>query len=81
MGFTARFLRPLEQTWHEWFTEEYLATYFETARDVLLDAGVLVRNPDLDPNPSLLRENFHHSSSKEDLLLRRDEGGIGLHQR
>jgi len=50
LGFTTRVLRPLEQTPHEWFTEENLANYFEVAMDILLDVGVDVRNPDFDPN-------------------------------
>ena len=49
MGFTTGILRPLEQTRAEWNTEENLETYFEVARDVLLDAGVAVIHPDYDP--------------------------------
>jgi hypothetical protein len=48
MGFTTGALRPLEQTRHEWIVVESLETYFEAARDVLIDAGVAVRNPNYD---------------------------------
>jgi hypothetical protein len=46
MGFTTGIRRPLEQTLAEWNTEENLETYFEVAKGVLLDAGVVVINPD-----------------------------------
>ena len=49
MEFTTGVLRPLEQARSEWYTVENLATYFEVARDVLLDAGIAVRNPNYDP--------------------------------
>ncbi len=45
MEFTIEVLRPFEQTRHEWYTPTNLATYFEMARDTLLDAGVAIRTP------------------------------------
>jgi len=39
-------LRPLEDRWAYWFLMENLERYFEVARDVLLNAGVAVSNPD-----------------------------------
>ncbi len=39
----------MEQTRHEWYTPTNLATYFEVARDVMLDARVAIRNHDFDP--------------------------------
>ena len=58
MEFTTGVLRPLEQTRAEWYTPENLAYYFEVARDVLLDAGVAIRNPDYDPNIPYSEEIF-----------------------
>ena len=49
IAFGTEVLRPLEQTRHEWFTPENLDTYFEVARDALLDAGMIFRNPHYDP--------------------------------
>jgi hypothetical protein len=49
MKFTTGILRPIEQTRAEWNTPENLETYFEVAKDVLLDAGVVFYNPDYDP--------------------------------
>ena len=46
MEFTTGVLRPLEQARREYFTPENMATSFELARDVLLDAGVVARNLD-----------------------------------
>ncbi len=39
-------LRPFEDRRADWFSEKYLETYFEVARDVLLNADVAVINPD-----------------------------------
>ena len=50
MEFTTRVLRPLEQTRAEWNTAENLEIYFDVARDVLLDAGVVVMNHAYDPS-------------------------------
>ena len=50
MEFTTGVLRPLEQTRAEWYTPENLAAYFEVAADVLIDAGVAVRNADYEPD-------------------------------
>ena len=49
MYFTTGVLRPLEHARKDWYTVENVVTYFEVARDVLLDAGLVVRNPDYDP--------------------------------
>ncbi len=46
LELTTGVLRPLEQARREYFTPENLATSFELARDVLLDAGVVARNLD-----------------------------------
>ncbi len=47
MHFLTGALRPLEQTMAEWFTVDNLEGYFNIARDVLINAGVTVKNPDL----------------------------------
>ncbi len=49
MEFTSGILRPLEQARNDWYTVENLTTFFEVAREVLLGAGVAIRNPDYDP--------------------------------
>jgi hypothetical protein len=49
MEFLTGPLRPLEQTRDKWNTEENLELYFAVARDLLLDAGVAIINPDFDP--------------------------------
>jgi len=49
MEFTTSVLRPLKKSRAEWNTPENLETYFEVAKGVLLDAGVVVCNPDYDP--------------------------------
>ena len=43
-GMTTGTVRPLEITRSEWLTEENLATYYDVAEGVLLNAGVAVRN-------------------------------------
>ncbi len=42
-------VKPLEQTRQEWLIEENLHSYFVVARDVLLNAGVAMLNPDFNP--------------------------------
>jgi hypothetical protein len=49
MEITTCVLQPLKHTRAEWNTPENLETYFEVAKDVLLDAGVVVCNPAYDP--------------------------------
>ena len=44
-GMTTGTVRPLEITRSEWLTEDNLATYYDVAEGVLLNAGVAVRNP------------------------------------
>jgi hypothetical protein len=48
--------RPLEETRVAWHTEPNLEKYFKVARDVLLKAGVMVRNVNFDPNKSYSEE-------------------------
>jgi len=42
-------MKPLELTRAKWMTEANLNTYFVTARDLLVNAGVAEMNPDFDP--------------------------------
>ena len=49
MEFTTDILTPLEQARNDWYPMENPTTYFEVARDVMLGAGVDIRNPDYDP--------------------------------
>ncbi len=49
MEFTTGVLRPLEQARKDWYTVENLTTYFEVAKDMLLGARVVVRNPNYNP--------------------------------
>jgi hypothetical protein len=56
MEFTTCVLRPLEQARSEWYNVENMATYLEVAIDVMLDAGVVVRNPDYDPQVPYSKE-------------------------
>jgi hypothetical protein len=49
MEFLTGYLRPLGQTRANWYTPEYLKTYFEVAKGVLLKAGVTVLSPEFDP--------------------------------
>ncbi len=43
-------MKPLELTRKECHTKENLNAYFETAKDVLVSAGVTKVNPDFDPD-------------------------------
>ena len=40
---------PLEQTRAKWYTAENLQKYIEVSKDVLLNAGVAIINPNFDP--------------------------------
>ncbi len=42
----------------DWFSEENLERYFEAVRDVLLNVGVAVINPDYDPDSRYSQELF-----------------------
>lgn len=48
-GFVTGTERPLEMTRAQWLTEENLEEYYKVAADILVQAGVAVRNPDYDP--------------------------------
>jgi len=50
MEFNTCALRPLEQTRSAWYTPENLESYFNVARDVLINAGVAELNPNYDHN-------------------------------
>ncbi len=43
-------LRPLEETWQAWYTEDNLENYFNVARDVLVKQGVAELNPEFNPS-------------------------------
>jgi len=49
MEFTTCILRPLEKAQADWNTPENIEIYFDMAKDVLVDAGVVVRNRVYDP--------------------------------
>jgi hypothetical protein len=49
MEFLTWPLIPLEQTRDKWYTKENLELYFAVARDLLVDAGVAIINPNFDP--------------------------------
>ena len=50
MDFLTRQLIPLEHTREQWYTVENLEVYFDVARDVLVNAGVAVHNPEFSPD-------------------------------
>jgi hypothetical protein len=77
--FTTGVLRPLEQTRAEWNTPENLETYFEVAKGVLLDAGVVVYNPGYYPTEELLITRPERICSYDETIVELDctKGGAG----
>jgi hypothetical protein len=56
MDFLTGHLRPLEQAREEWYTKQNLETYFDVARDVLINVGVAVNNPTYEPSEPYSKE-------------------------
>ncbi len=75
MKFTTGTLMPLDQTSKEWFTEEYLASYFEVARDELLNFGAAIVNPDFEPDVPYSQE-IH--ITRPELIYSHDETRLEL---